>query len=126
MGKKMKKLSFEDFGHKLDLEILLPIIRFRGTAEAAVYFAKLWPKVRQQTIALCGSNFHVTLGSSPQLYNLTQSVSDTLSIGDKIPQFYVEEGYFPNNDGAPKRESRSRDEDRPTGRRTPSRREEAF
>lgn len=97
MEKKLKKLSFEDFGHKLDLEILLPIIRFRGTAEAAVYFAKLWPKVRQQTIALCGSNFHVTLGSSPQLYNLTQSVSDTLSIGDYKPQFYVEEGYHINS-----------------------------
>lgn len=97
MEKKLKKLSFEEYGHKLDLDILLPINRYRATADAKEYFVKLWPKVRQQTIALCGSNFHVTLGSSPQLYNLAQSVSDTLSIGDKIPQFYVEEGYHINS-----------------------------
>lgn len=37
-------------------------------------------------------------------------------------EFYLEEGYFPNNDGAPSRSSRQDDEDRPVGRRTPSRR----
>lgn len=48
-------------------------------------------------------------------------------------EFYVEEGYFPNNDGAPSRSDSRRDEEpsnnrseRPTGRRTPSRRGEAF
>lgn len=39
-------------------------------------------------------------------------------------EFYNEEGYFPNNDGAPKREAR--DEERPVGRRTPSRRGDNF
>ena len=38
-------------------------------------------------------------------------------------EFYNEEGYFPNNDGAPKRETR---EENPTGRRTPSRRGDNF
>lgn len=38
-------------------------------------------------------------------------------------EFYNEEGYFPNNDGAPKRETR---EEAPTGRRTPSRRGDNF
>lgn len=47
-------------------------------------------------------------------------------------EFYLEEGYFPNNDGAPSRGRSERnsdsdeDRDRPTGRRTPSRRGEAF
>lgn len=47
-------------------------------------------------------------------------------------EYYLEEGYFPNNDGAPERGSRrdnNRDtgrEERPTGRRTPSRRGDAF
>ena len=45
--------------------------------------------------------------------------------------FYLEEGYFPNNDGAPtrsnsRREDEEDDRNRPTGRRTPSRRSEAF
>lgn len=51
-------------------------------------------------------------------------------------EFYLEEGYFPNKDGAPSRDTRSdersyRDErnsrdERPTGRRTPGRRSESF
>ncbi len=45
-------------------------------------------------------------------------------------EFYLEEGYFPNNDGAPSRGRADRnsdsDDDRPTGRRTPSRRGDAF
>jgi len=41
---------------------------------------------------------------------------------------FLDTGEFPNNDGAPRRREReqSADEDRPTGRRTPSRRGEAF
>ena len=42
-------------------------------------------------------------------------------------EFYLKEGYFPNNDGAPKREAKSADAP-PTGRRTPAgcRSHEAF
>ena len=47
-------------------------------------------------------------------------------------EYYLEEGCFPNNDGAParsnnsRREEESSDRNRPTGRRTPSRRGDAF
>lgn len=60
MGKKLKKLSFEEYGHKLDLDILLPINRYRATADAKEYFVKLWPKVRQQTIRVSSSMYQIT------------------------------------------------------------------
>lgn len=45
-------------------------------------------------------------------------------------EFYLDEGYFPNNDGAPSRSRADRnsdsDDSKPTGRRTPSRRGEVF
>lgn len=41
-------------------------------------------------------------------------------------EFYISDGYFPNNDGAPSRSSNERSEDRPVGRRTPSRRGDSF
>lgn len=41
-------------------------------------------------------------------------------------QAYVDTGYFPNNDGAPVRNSAPASDDRPSGRRTPSRRGDAF
>lgn len=97
MEQRLNKLAFEEYGHELDLEILTPINNIRATADVKEYFVKLWPKVRQQTIALCGSNFHVTAGACPQLYNLAHSVIETLSISDDMPQFYVEEGYHINS-----------------------------
>ena len=40
---------------------------------------------------------------------------------------FLDTGYFPNNDGAPRRGERdTSDDEKPTGRRTPSRRGEAF
>lgn len=96
MELKFNKLNLENYGHKLDLEILLPIEKTKGTDDVKKWFVKLWPKVRQQTIALCGSNFHVTRGSSPQLYNLALSIANTLCIDSKL-YFYVEEGYHINS-----------------------------
>lgn len=96
MELKFNKLSPEEYGHKLDLEILSPIEKTKGTDELKKWFKKLWPKVRQQTIALCGSNFHITQGSSPELYKLTNSTADTLCIDSKL-YFYVEEGYHINS-----------------------------
>lgn len=41
--------------------------------------------------------------------------------------FFISEGYFPNNDGAPSRRTEpDRKEEMPSGRRTPSRRGESF
>lgn len=96
MEVKIKKLSPEEYFHKLDLEILSPIEKTKGTDDVKKWFVKLWPKVRQQTIALCGSNFHVTQGSSPELYKLTESIASTLSVDSKL-YFYVEEGYHINS-----------------------------
>lgn len=97
MGQKFNNLSPEEYGHKLDLEILSPLNQIKGSDDVKDYFVKLWPKVRQQTIALCGSNFHVTPGACPQLYNLGKSVADMVCSENQIPMFYVEEGYHINS-----------------------------
>lgn len=97
MKKRISNLNIEEFGHPLDLEILTPLKEFQATAKAKELFVKLWPQVRQETIALCGSHFHVTQGACSDLYALTQGVFNTLSIEGNLPAFYVEEGYHINS-----------------------------
>lgn len=97
MAIKISNLRVEEFGHPLDLEILTPLKEFQATAKAKEVFVKLWPQVRQETIALCGSHFHVTQGACPNLYALAKDVFNTLSIEGNLPVFYVEEGYHINS-----------------------------
>ena len=97
MAKRISNLRVEEFGHPLDLEILTPLKKFQATAKAKEVFVKLWPQVRQETIALCGSHFHVTQGACPNLYALAKDVFNTLSIEGNLPVFYVEEGYHINS-----------------------------
>ena len=97
MAKRISNLRVEEFGHPLDLEILTPLKEFQATAKAKEVFVKLWPQVRQETIALCGSHFHVTQGACPNLYALAKDVFNTLSIEGNLPVCYVEEGYHINS-----------------------------
>lgn len=72
----------------------------------------------------------VTLEDLPELPEILGSI--ILDKSYKDVEFYVEEGYFPTNEGAPTRSNSRREEEsdndrnRPTGRRTPSRRGDAF
>lgn len=97
MAKRISNLRVEEFGHPLDLEILTPLKEIQATDKAKELFVKLWPQVRQETIALCGSHFHVTQGACPNLYALAKDVYNTLSIEGNLPIFYVEEGYHINS-----------------------------
>lgn len=99
MKRHIKKLEFKDYAHPSDYKILRPLDEIRASEDFKSYFVKLWPKVRQQTIALCGSHFHITKGACSRLYNLIQEVVKTLNIDTNIHklEFYVEEGYHINS-----------------------------
>lgn len=95
----IKELVFTEYGHPSDLEILLPLDEYKSSEDVKAYFVKLWPKIRQQTIALCGSHFHVTEGSCRKLYELSKDVENTLHIDstDCKIHLYTEEGYHINS-----------------------------
>lgn len=95
----IKELAFTEYGHPADLEILLPLEEYKSSEEVKAYFVKLWPKIRQQTIALCGSHFHVTKGSCRKLYELSKEVESTLHIDSTKNKtyLYTEEGYHINS-----------------------------
>lgn len=62
-----------------------------------------------------------TLEDLPEVPDVLGSIILDKSADDL--DFYLSEGYFPNNDGAPTRSNRDehrRDDERPTGRRTPT------
>lgn len=68
---------------------------------------------------------NTTLEDLPELPEVLGTIILDKSAADM--EFYLDEGYFPNNDGAPKRESKKEEApSRPSGRRTPSRNSEAF
>lgn len=88
---------------------------------------------------------HGKKGDTQTTYEIYETSSDNTKLEDlpEIPEvlgsiildktaedmeFFMSEGYFPNNDGAPKRGNRDTDatDDKPVGRRTPSRRGDAF
>lgn len=95
----LTQLSFSEYGHPADLEILRPLEDYQASEEIKTHFVKLWPKIRQQAIALCGSNFHVTKGSCCKLYELAIEVAQILNINNEQCDlhFYIEEGYHINS-----------------------------
>ena len=69
------------------------------------------------------------LSDLPEIPNVLGSIILDKNADDM--REYLDTGYFPNHDGAPNRHSEDReprrdDAERPTGRRTPSRRSDAF
>lgn len=97
--RQLQNLTFAKYAHPSDIEILAPLDDYKSSDDVKAYFVKLWPKIRQQTIALCGSHFHVTEGSCRKLYELCNHTAQTLKIDpDEFKlNLYIEEGYHINS-----------------------------
>ena len=110
--------------------------------------AALCARYSSADIPLVGHTFdierHGKKGDTGTVYEIYETGSDGTRLEDlpEVPEVlgtiildktademreFLDTGYFPNNDGAPRRNEQPRDEERPTGRRTPSaRRGDAF
>lgn len=60
--------------------------------ESVTNFFLNWSTIKWELVALCGSSFHVTKDSCPELFNLVRRTADTLDI-DRLPQIYTKWTY---------------------------------
>ncbi len=81
----LRSTSYEHPFDKAALETLRKIPLF----EKVMDFTINWTNIKFRVIELCGSNFHVTKDSCPELYNLVHSVADTLDV-DRMPLIYTQ------------------------------------
>lgn len=88
MPQKLHNLKSTSYEHPFDraaLEALRKIPMF----ESIVNFTLNWTNTKWRIVELCGSNFHVTKDSCPELYKLVHDVADTLDV-DRLPEIYTQ------------------------------------
>lgn len=81
----LQSTSYEHPFDKAALEALRKIPLF----EKVMNFTLNWTNIKWRMVELCGSNFHVTKESCPDLYKLVSSVAETLDI-DRLPKIYTQ------------------------------------
>ena len=88
MPKRLINLKSTSYEHPFDraaLEALRKIPMF----EKIVNFTLNWTNIKWRIVELCGSNFHVTKDSCPELYQLVHEVAENLDI-DRLPEIYTQ------------------------------------
>lgn len=91
MAQKLINLQSTSYEHPFDraaLEALRKIPLF----EKVMNFTLNWTNIKWHIVELCGSNFHVTKESCPELYGLVRDVADTLDV-DRMPLVYSQWQY---------------------------------
>lgn len=94
MPQRLLNLKSSQYEHPFD-KAALEALRKVPLFEKVVNFAINWTNIKWRVVELCGSNFHVTKDSCPELYSLVQQTMETLDI-DRMPQIYTQWGYFIN------------------------------
>lgn len=88
MSQRLINLKSTDYEHPFD-KAALEALRKAPLFEKVVSFVINWSNLKFRIIELCGSNFHVTKDSCPELYGLVHNVADTLDI-DRMPLVYTQ------------------------------------
>lgn len=91
MARKLINLKTTDYEHPFDkaaLEALRKLPKF----DSVVNFILNWTSIKWHIVELCGSAFHVTPKSCPELYKLVEDTAKTLEI-DIIPEIYTKWTY---------------------------------
>lgn len=94
MCQKLVNLKSSSYEHKFDKKAIGIVKNIPLLPSAAEWILK-WSVVRQNVIALCGSNFHITRSSCPVLYNLCKEVYETLNLAI-YPDIYSQQDYYIN------------------------------
>lgn len=94
MKQKLINLNPEVYEHPFD-KAALKKLKSVPMMDQVTNFMLNWTYIKWYVVELCGSNYHVTQKSCPQLYNLVNEVAETLDI-DRLPQIYTQWGYFVN------------------------------
>ena len=88
MAQQLLNLKSTSYEHPFD-KAALEAMRKLPLFQSAMGFLLNWGSIKWRVIELCGNNFHVTKASCPELYNLVQSVADTLDV-DRMPLVYTQ------------------------------------
>lgn len=91
MKQTLINLDPSNYEHPFD-NVALEALRATKGFDAVVNFVLNWTAIKWHIVQLCGSNFHVTPQSCPELYQLVQSLADTLDI-DRLPKIYTQWSY---------------------------------
>lgn len=94
MKKTLINLQSSQYEHPFD-RAALENLRMLPGFDTVMNFVLNWTTIRWHVIELCGSNFHVTKESCPELYKLVCESAETLDI-DRLPEIYTQWSYAVN------------------------------
>ena len=91
MKKTLINLQSTQYEHRFDREALESVRKLPGF-DSVVNFVLDWTMIKWHVVQLCGSNYHVTKESCPELYNMVHESAETLDI-DRLPEIYTQWSY---------------------------------
>ncbi len=92
--KTLINLQPSQYEHPFDRAALEKLRKLPGF-DTVMNFVLNWTAIRWHVIELCGSNFHVTKESCPDLYKLVCESAETLNL-DRLPEVYTQWSYAIN------------------------------
>ncbi len=94
MKQKLINLQSTEYEHPFDKAALEKLRGLKGF-DTVMNFVLNWTTIKWRMVELCGSNYHVTKESCPELYALVRQAIETLDI-DRLPQIYTQWSYNVN------------------------------
>lgn len=87
-------LQSQSYEHPFD-KAALENLRSLPGFDTVMNFVLNWTTIRWHVVQLCGSNFHVTKESCPELFKLVRESAEILDI-DRLPEIYTQWSYAIN------------------------------
>ena len=94
MKQTLINLQSAQYEHPFD-KAALENLRSLPGFDTVMNFVLNWTTIRWHVVQLCGSNFHVTKESCPELYKLVRESAEILDV-DRLPEIYTQWSYAIN------------------------------
>lgn len=91
MKQTLINLQSTQYEHPFDKAALEALRKVPGF-DTVMNFVLNWTTIRWHVINLCGSNFHVTKESCPELYKKVIDAAETINV-DRLPEIYTQWSY---------------------------------
>lgn len=91
MSQKLLNLKTTDYEHPFD-KATLEAVRAIPIIDSVANFVLNWTTIKWQMVNLCGSAFHVTEDSCPELFNLVYDTAKILEV-NHLPEIYTQWHY---------------------------------
>ena len=91
MAQKLINLDSKSYEHPFDKQALQALQAIPLVGTMSNYLLN-WTTVKWEIVKLCGSNFHVTQNSCPELYGIVRDAANVLDL-NRIPEIYTQWTY---------------------------------